>query len=390
MARLEREIVIVGGGLTGLPLALALKQRGIEVTVIEAKTAGQTSPAGRRVLALALGSVRFLEALGVWSRLSEPPCPIRRIHISDRGHFGKSRLDAEEMGFPAFGYTTTASLLEQALEEAVEREGVELWRPVEVVDLEGGFSAVRLHLSDGRQLEAKLVVAADGDRSWLRQLAGIGVTTRDYGQYAVVSTVRSEIDPEGTAFERFTDEGPLALLPVAKRVFSLIWTRKAQRVEETMALDREAFRRTLQSIFGWRLGRLEEVGPRIAFPLKLVLAHRLFDERIVLIGNAAHRLHPVAGQGLNLGLRDVAVLAEHLAAARERGLDPGSRVVLERYAAKRKRDHEEVIRFCDGLVIAFTSEFLPLVVARNLGLSLFDRLLPLKRRFAERAMGLLF
>ncbi len=381
----RREIAIVGGGLTGLPLALALRRSGIEATLIEAKPQGFRAEAGGRVLALALGSVRFLEGVGVWSRLNPPPFPIRHIDISDQGHFGKGRLDCGEMGLPAFGWTTTASSLEQAMEEAAEKAGIEIFQPAEVVAFERGFRVARLTLNDGRVIEAKLVVAADGDQSKLRRLAGIGVSVRDYRQVAVVSTIRSEVDPGETAFERFTPEGPLALLPVAKGTFSLIWTGRNRGL---LRSDRSAFRQALQQVFGWRLGRLEEMGRRIAFPLKRVLAHRLFDERLVLIGNAAHRLHPVAGQGLNLGLRDVMVLAERLEDGRRRGVDPGSRVVLESYADRRWGDQKAVVRFCDMLLFGFSSKNPPLVVARNLGLWLFDRLPPLKRRLAYWAAGL--
>jgi len=387
------DVLIVGGGLAGASLALALKPLGLSLAVVEtlSSEARRASPAGDRALALALGSVEIFRKLAVWDKAASKAVPIRHIHVSDRGHFGKTRLHAAELGVEALGYVITARELEQAVSEACEQRSVHFICPAEVTGLTVLGNWVEVRLKSGRETwccQARLVVAADGGNSRVRQWMGISQQVRDYGQVALVSTVECEKPHRSTAYERFTSSGPLALLPLAKRRCALIWsqeTRQARRLKSLSSAEVEA---QLQQAFGWKLGALRLTAPLRAFPLRLIRAERLFGERVALVGNAAHQLHPVAGQGFNLGLRDVMVLAELLEERRRQGGDLGAFTLLERYAKARVRDHDRVIGFSDGLIRWFSLATPVSALGRNLGLLALDHLPGLKRRFSYQAMGM--
>ena len=388
----DYDVLIVGGGLAGASLALALQPTGWRVALVESQTpeAKWNAPAGDRALALALGSVEIFQTLGIWTGVADQATAIRRIHVSDRGHFGKTRFQAADLGVPAFGYVIPARELEKAVAEVCRRQGVEMICPAEVRGM--AWRGERVELSGVRDGEAfscraRLVVAADGGCSKVRQWAGIGQTERDYGQVAIVTTVEAERPHRGTAYERFTASGPLALLPLGRRHAALIWTHDRDSAQEIRALPLPAFEDRLQQAFGWRLGRLQVVAPVRGFPLRLIRARRLFSERVAVVGNAAHQLHPVAGQGFNLGLRDVMTLAVLLRRHGQRGGDPGALVLLERYARARAQDHDRIIGFSDRLIDWFTSPAPPLALARNLGLVALDHLPPVKRWFTRQAMG---
>ncbi|PZN83114.1 MAG: 2-octaprenyl-6-methoxyphenyl hydroxylase [Candidatus Methylumidiphilus alinenensis] len=389
----DYDVLIVGGGLVGGSLALALADTALRIGVIEAVPEDKriASSAGDRALALAWGSAQILGQVGVWQGAEKKAAPIRHIHVSDQGYFGKLRMSAEREGVPALGYVATARTLEEEVALRLSQSPVTMICPASVIGLKAGSEAVHVSLREGNEsinLTARLLVAADGGNSTVRKLLEIGQSIRDYGQTAIVTEVNTGKSGDFTAYERFTPVGPLAFLPVAKKRYSVVWTQKADDAAELLAMPDSAFTDRLQSAFGYWLGKIALASRRQAFPLKLIRAERMADERVVLIGNAMHQLHPVAGQGLNLGLRDVAMLAEMLVARLAFGEDIGERTFLERYAQARQADLDRVIRFTDSTVRIFSTDFAPVALARNAGLLALDRFLPGKRLLAQYAMGL--
>ena len=394
-------VAIAGGGLVGMSLALALGHAGIRVALIEASESepGKDSGYGARPIALSEGSRRIFASLGVWDSLSVSVTPITRVHVSDRGHFGFARLSAEECSVDALGYVIGAAELGQVLESALVREDdVCVLRPAVVDDVDRDHRlAARLSIAAAgdtpgqglpSRLHSELVVLCDGGRSPLRRRLGIPVSERDYGQQAVTARVKARRAHGGVAYERFTAAGPLALLPMGGNECGLVWSVSAGMSERLLSLDDDAFLSALGEQFGMRLGGFLSTGPRNTFPLSLVTATQVVGERLAIIGNAANHLHPVAGQGLNLGLRDAAALAEIVAISVREGGDPGDPSVLAGYAEWRRRDQKLISRATDLLVRLFSNRLAPLVVARGLGLLVFDLLPPLKRRFGRHAMGL--
>ena len=389
----DYDVLIVGGGLVGGSLALALADTALRIGVIEAVPEDKriASSAGDRALALAWGSAQILGQVGVWQGAEKKAAPIRHIHVSDQGYFGKLRMSAEREGVPALGYVATARTLEEEVALRLSQSPVTMICPASVIGLKAGSEAVHVSLREGNEsinLTARLLVAADGGNSTVRKLLEIGQSIRDYGQTAIVTEVNTGKSGDFTAYERFTPVGPLAFLPVAKKRYSVVWTQKADDAAELLAMSDSAFTDRLQSAFGYWLGKIALASRRQAFPLKLIRAERMADERVVLIGNAMHQLHPVAGQGLNLGLRDVAMLAEMLVARLVFGEDIGERAFLERYAQARQADLDRVIRFTDSTVRIFSTDFAPVALARNAGLLALDRFQPGKRLLAQYAMGL--
>jgi 2-octaprenyl-6-methoxyphenol hydroxylase len=389
------DILIVGAGLIGTSLAWALQGLGLRIGLVEAAGPDDGSRSGPdvRAIALAYGTRRIFEGMGLWQELRPRTAPIRRIHVSDRGRFGMSRLDAADQGLDALGYVVEARELGALLTRTGlgPQSGARVWRPARLVSLAALPDHVEARIqttSAMHTLSARLIVGADGGHSTLRELAGIEVEREDYGQSAIVTTLLPERVQQGWAFERFTDSGPLAMLPLPGGRYGAVWSLPRDRVSALLSLSDRDFLQQLQQAFGGRLGRLGEPGPRQAYPLVLVRAREQARHRVLLIGNAAHTLHPVAGQGFNLGLRDVAALAEVLSEAARAGRDPGEGAVLDRYLRLRRRDHAQVIAFTDGLARLFANPFQPLVLLRNLGLVALD-LAPLaKRQLALHAMGM--
>lgn len=395
------EIAIAGGGLVGMSLAVALGRAGIPVALVDAGTAQGSSASAydSRPIALSQSSRRILDALGVWDRLFVSATPITRIHVSDRGHFAFARLRAEDYDVDALGYVISAAELGRALDAALRcMDRVCVLRPAVVDEVACDHSpAVRMSIA-GRgdsltpdlpsRMRARLLVLCDGGRSPLRGQLGIAVHERDYGQYAVTARVQARCAHGGVAYERFTAAGPLALLPMHGNSCGLVWSMDAASSERLVGLDDEGFLRALGEQFGMRLGGFVASGPRSAFALRLITASEVVGERLAVIGNAANHLHPVAGQGLNLGLRDAAALAETVIESLRKGGDPGDPLMLARYADWRRGDQKLISRATDVLVRLFSNRFAPLVLARGLGLLAFDLIPPFKRRFADQAMGL--
>lgn len=373
------DVAIVGGGLVGASLALALAPTGLKTALIEgvAPDANTQPSFDDRTTALGNGTRRSFEALGIWSQVAPQAAPIRRIHVSDAGRFGFARLEASEHGIDAFGYVVTNRVLGAALRAAITTlPNLDLRMPAKCTGVVLHEGNVELTTEPAAApLRARLVVAADGADSKVRAAAGLAATIEDYRQVAIVSHVRSSRPADGTAYERFTPEGPFAVLPLFDGAYGVVWTLAPEAAERVLALPDKDYLAALQDEFGWRVGRLLSVGKRNAYPLRLSRAETLTGQRVVLIGNAAQGLHPVAGQGFNLGLRDAATLAELLAEVVRRDgpqADVGSPEVLREFVSRRSADRDGVTRFTDGLVKLFGDTRPGVPLLRDLGLLLFD------------------
>jgi len=390
----EFDVAVVGAGPVGASLACALGQAGAKVAVLEASPVRAPLPPSYddRPLALAHGSRRILEAIGAWQALAARATPIREIHVSERGGFGVTRIEAAATGVDALGHVIPARDLGESLAAVMAATpGLDLRRPAEVTALDADDKGVTLRLrgagGDRRPLRARLVAAADGVDSPLRAMLGIRVRDRDYRQRAITANVSCSRPTAGRAFERFTPTGPLALLPLGEHRCALVWAMPEELAEQRMHASKKEFVAALAAAAGGRLGDFTRLGERVGYPLRLVRALDSIAPRAVILGNAAHNLHPVAGQGLNLGLRDAAVLAEVVSDALCGGADPGEPAVLARYRGLRRGDQRLVTVFTDTLVRAFSNASPGLRVLRDLGLLALDLTPALKDRFAAQAMG---
>ena len=391
MANVDYEVVIVGGGPVGAALACGLANRGGRIAVIEAAETTSPLPPGYdgRAYALALGSRQLLEAAGGWPD-AVATTPITRIDIAQQHFPGRTVLDAATEQVPALGYVVIARDLGQALYQQLAAGDVELLRPARITSLTHIRGACRLTLQAGdaeREVTARVIVAADGANSATRAQAGLDAHTIDYGHSALVAEVVPGISHANTAFERFTPTGPLALLP-GPASCRLVWTVDHDQSTRLCALDEEAFLTELRAAFGSELGTFRTVSGRRAYPLHGLRVERLVRDRVVLAGNAAHALHPIAGQGLNLGLRDVARLVQLLGDALDAGEDPGDSRRLGCYAADRGAEHGRAFTFTDGLLGLFSGQALPWRAIKGAGLAGFNLAWPLRRRLADETMGL--
>jgi 2-octaprenyl-6-methoxyphenol hydroxylase len=385
------DVAIVGGGMVGASLAVALRGTGVRALLVESVPSGTDAQPSfdERTTALGNASRRIFQGLNVWHAIAPEAAAIRSIHVSEAGRFGFARLSAPEQGIEAFGYVVPNRRIGAALWQKLDA-GAELTLrvPARVQDLDIGAERVRftVHSESGTQepIAARLVVAADGAHSQIRAAAGIGAVVEDYDQVAVVATVAADRPHAGCAFERFTREGPLAVLPLHDGTLAVIWACHPRHAAVLLALDDAAYLARLQAQFGWRAGRFVRAGRRGSYPLRLTRAITTVGQRTVLIGNAAQALHPVAGQGFNLGLRDAAMLAEVIANTLG---DPGSPQLLRRFAEWRARDRAGVVRFTDGLVKLFADQRPGLGLVRNLGLLMFDLAPPAKRALARVSTG---
>jgi 2-octaprenyl-6-methoxyphenol hydroxylase len=380
--------------MVGASLACALVGSDLRIGVIEAvPLRSQSQPSyDDRSIALSWGSRRIFEGMGIWPDIAPNATPIATIHVSDRGRFGVTRLSCEEQHVDALGYVVISRDIGQILADCVDKlPNVELICPAQLDGVELRRDAAFAHITrDGQHtvLSAGLLIAADGGHSFVRKALGIKTTIWDYGQSAVIANITPERFHNNVAFERFTNSGPLAVLPLSEDRCGVVWTRRNEDVAATLALDDAEFLLHLQEQFGYRLGRFLKVGKRHAYPLRLIRAKDQVRPRLALIGNAAHALHPIAGQGFNLGLRDVAALAQTLYQAKRDGEDVGNLAVLKNYAAWRQRDHMRVTAFTDTLVRVFSNSFFPLEVARNMGMVAAEIVPPIKHTLARQAMGL--
>ena len=387
----EVDVAIVGGGMVGASLAAALAGSGRRLLLIENAPFGSAAQPSFDERTTALGNVsrRIFEGLAVWDSIAPEAAAIRTIHVSEAGRFGFARLVAAEQGVEAFGYVVANRCIGAALWQRLRAApDLTLQAPARVADLAVSAAGVRLTVvnesGSAVPVSARLLVAADGANSQVRTAAGIGADVVDYDQVAVVATVGADRAHGGNAYERFTPAGPLAVLPRHDGGLAVIWACRPQRAQALLALGEDAYLAQLQSQFGWRAGRFVRAGPRNAYPLRLTRATASVATRTVLIGNAAQALHPVAGQGFNLGLRDAAMLAEVIAGTAG---DTGAPAVLQQFVDWRARDRRGVVRFTDGLIRLFGDSRPGAALLRNLGLLMFDLTPPAKSALARVSAG---
>ncbi|MCZ6523980.1 MAG: UbiH/UbiF/VisC/COQ6 family ubiquinone biosynthesis hydroxylase [Alphaproteobacteria bacterium] len=384
------DVVIGGGGMVGLSLGCALAGAGFEVVVVDREdpAVSARSAFDGRASALAHASQQALAALGLWRDMAPEAQPILEIRVSDGDSLLFLHYDHRELGAAPLGYMVENRITRRALHRAVERTpGLTLKAPGTIERLEPGGAGISARLSDGSGVRATLAVAADGRNSGLRQGAGIRVTEWRYAQTGIVCTVAHELSHRGVAQERFLPSGPFAILPLKHNRSSLVWTERAELAPALLALGEAPFADEMRRRFGDFLGATRVVGGRWSYPLALLNAERYVAPRLALVGDAAHAMHPLAGQGLNLGLRDVAALAEVLTDARRLGLDIGSAAVLERYQRWRRFDSMVLLALTDSLNRLFSNDIAALRIARDLGLAAVHRLPPLKRLIMRHAMG---
>jgi 2-octaprenyl-6-methoxyphenol hydroxylase len=390
------DIAVCGGGLVGASLAIALAQLQLDVVLIEAARPGAPGQPSfdDRTTALSNGSRRIFEQLGVWSLIEREATPIRRIHISDQGRFGFARIDAAEQKLAALGFVVVNRGLGAALWRRLEEAQVRVLAPARIEQMQAiaGARVIDCDLGDDvrTRVTARLAIAADGAKSAVREAAGVSATTWDYDSVALTTNVFSQRFHDHVAYERFTPAGPIALLPMSEGRVGLVWTVAPALAAKLAALPDPEFLMRLQDAFGFRLGRFTRVGVRQQYPLSLTRSADHIAERMAVVGNAAQALHPIAGQGFNLGLRDAASLAEVLAdglAASGAEFDPGDGLTLERYREWRQADRGRIVGFTDGLVRLFTQPFGPAKTLRDLGLLAFDLLPAAKDAMSQLSLG---
>lgn len=391
------DIIIAGGGMIGSCLALAIAPLGLRVAMVEAiPRSEQKQPSfDDRSTALSRSTQRMFEAIGLWDQVVATATPVSRIHVSDKGRFGFAHIDAKEQGVEALGYVVINRVLGGVLQSALdEMKSLQAFCPAKVVAVRTSpeLATIVVEHAGGevQELTCDLLVASDGANSAVRGMLGITATQVKYGQRAVIGNLLPEKSLQNCAYERFTEYGPLALLPVADERAGFVWTVSEQDAERVLALDDAAFLDELQSAFGYRLGALSRVGKRAAYPLSLSKAIRLTSQRSVLVGNAAHGLHPVAAQGFNLGLRDVAALCDCIADAKQQSAvaDIGDAELLQRYASWRRSDQRKLVQLTDGIVRLFGHSSGPVRMLRNVGMLGFDLIPGVRSLFAKHTMGL--
>lgn len=410
------DVIISGGGLSGSLMALSLadlkKPDGslLSIAIVETTNVAVSSATNTennqldtlfddRVLALSHGSAAYLNKMGVWQHVLKDACAIEKIDISDRGHYGKARIEAQDYGVSALGHVIDMALLGQAqLTELANKSNVYWFSPDKIVDINwrpNQIDTVEVKLGSGQGLTTQLLLGCDGANSPCRQLAGINTSKSDYQQVALIANVATKKPHNNKAYERFTEYGPLAMLPLStlradsngENRCALVWTMTPEQSVAIMALNNEDFSQQLELAFGSWLGAISYVGKRDVYPLVLVQAAQQTYHRMALIGNASHTIHPIAGQGFNLGLRDVQQMAKQIEQALVNENDIGSFALLNEYGQKRQQDQNQVINLTDSLVTLFANDFPPLVAGRNIGLKVMNYVTPLKKALVTKLMG---
>lgn len=394
-AEFETEMLVLGGGMVGMTLAVALAGAGVAVIVVDSAPQDSLLAAGYdgRASAIAYGSAQVFRGIGLWPYVEAEAGPIVDIRVADGTVAGGPstlflHYDHRAVGDQPFGYMIENRVIRRGLfEHAATLPSLHRIAPARVATLARESGGVEALLEDGRRIRCRLATGAEGRNSPSRDAAGIGVTRLAYDQTAIVCTVSHERDHRGVAVEYFLPSGPFAMLPMTGRRMNIVWTERPEPAARFMALDDDAFAAELGRRFGDWLGDIALIGPRFCYPLALQHAARYSDRRLALVGDAAHAIHPIAGQGLNLGLRDVAALAEAVIDARRLGLDIGGSDVLRRYERWRRFDSVLLATVTDALNRLFSNDVPPLRLARDLGLAAVDRIPPLKRFFMRHAMG---
>lgn len=388
--RMKLDAVIVGGGVVGAACALALADAGLQVALVEGREPAPWSAAepDLRVYAFAPDNAALLQALGVWPAvLAARACAYRRMRVWDAAGGDDLTFDADRLGQRQLGWIVENNLLVDRLWAALPAAGVQVHSPARVEALEQDEAGVRLRLEDGRRLEAAIAIAADGAESTLRALAGLKVDRHDYGQRGVVAYVESERGNEATAWQRFLPTGPLAVLPIGEKRNSIVWTLPDDEAARVLALDEPAFNRELTAAFAARLGAMQVVSKRVAFPLRRQLVERYLAGRVLVLGDAAHAVHPLAGQGVNLGLRDVAALRELVRGANQsrRAWDTPHR--LQRWARQRRSENTVAAKGFSAINILFSNDEMHLTLARGPAMGAVGKVSPLVSLFWKHASG---
>jgi len=380
------DVVIIGGGMAGASCALGLKQsnKQLSIAVIEANevSADYHPSFDDRSIALAQQSVQYLKSINAFDCQAPFAAAIKKVTVSDRGHFGKTHIDCQEYGHDALGYVVEVNPFGRSLHQQLTRTDVSLFCPDTVAKLEYQSDFANITLSSGEQLSAKLVVIADGAHSQSRKLANIEFNTRAYQQVAIIANIEVAGGHHHHAFERFTEHGPMALLPMSNNRYSLVWCMEPEQIEHTMALEDDAFLAALQKAFGYCGGAFSKVGMRASYPLVYGKAESLSSHRTVLIGNAGHAIHPIAGQGFNLGLRDVQLLCDMANRS-----DLGDYAFTRYYSQTRSKDITTVMTLTDSLVRLFSNSSRLLALGRSIGLFSMDLFSSLKTPLAKQLMG---
>jgi 2-octaprenylphenol hydroxylase len=386
------DVVIVGGGLVGLSLAALLGRAAVKVAVLEAREPEFDWPEGSidlRVYAITRASQELFTEAGAWPAMQSRAGPFRDMRVWDAGGNGDIHFESAELGEPYLGHILESRVIEKALLDVIDDlPGVRRFCPARVQGFTDLEDRQQVELDDGRTLTAKLLVGADGKRSRVRDYAGIHAKASDYGQQALVAVVATERSHAETAWQRFLPTGPLAFLPLFDGRSSIVWSATSDEAKRLLELDDEAFCEALGEAFAYRLGRILDCGERALFPLRRQYAEHYVAPRIALVGDASHVIHPLAGQGVNLGLKDVRELADTVMQARRQQRDIGALPVLRRYERARKGDNMAMMAAMDGFKYLFGSRIPPLRWARNFGLNLVDAAQPIKNQIMRSAMGL--
>lgn len=386
------DVIIVGGGLVGASLAIPLVKQGLRVAVIEsAKKNGHQSPDTRRAIVLSPSSQAILQSVGLWSSIQVYAVSIAEIHVSERGRFGAVRLSAKKEKLPALGYVILAHHLYSVLQNAFsEHDQLDVYYDTRFKSMSRENSEMHLALETagvGLQMTADLVVAADGGNSTVREQQQFKTSTLEYQQQVIITSVDLNQPHQHIAYERFTPEGPLAMLPINANQSAAVWSVSSENVTALLALSQPEFLNALQRAFGYRLGKFKAASKPVAFPLQLTKVDELYKPGVVIIGNAAHTLHPIAGQGLNLGLRDAAVLVEHLVDHFHRENSVSDEKILAAYSKDRQWDYRRTVLLTHSLVGIFSNSFAPLALARTTGMILMQRIPRLRSLLTKILMG---
>ncbi|MBH0091238.1 2-octaprenyl-6-methoxyphenyl hydroxylase [Pseudoalteromonas sp. NSLLW218] len=382
------DVVIIGGGLAGASCALSVAKTNpaLNIAVVEAnQVTGDYHPSfDDRSIALAQQSVEYLQSLNLFEQNAPYTAAIKKVSVSDRGHFGKAHINCDEFAKPSLGYVVEVNPFGRALHLRLTQSNITLMCPDSVTAIEQTLHSNTLTLQSGEQLNAALLVIADGAQSPTRNLLGLGFNTQPYEQGAIIANVEVAGGHNNHAFERFTQNGPMALLPMSNNRYSLVWCMRQDQIEQHMALNEQDFISVLQSAFGYRGGQFTKVGMRTSYPLVYGQVESLTAHRTVVIGNAAHAIHPIAGQGFNLGLRDVQVLSNLIANSQH---DLGSYAFTREYSKKRSDDIKTVMSLTDALVRLFSNSSRVLALGRSIGLFSMDLFPVLKAPLAKQLMG---
>lgn len=385
------DVVIAGGAMAGMTLALALNQSShgrLSIAVVEPyQTNHQAHPGfDSRSIALSYGTVNILKQLSLWNEIQNVATPIHHIHVSDRFHLGMTDISSDEVATDALGYVVELADVGRIYDELVAQcDNITLFCPQSVNQVTRHIDRVTISLESGEVIQGKLLVAADGAISTCCQQIGLTMSEHDFFQVAVIANVSIDQAHNNRAFERFTDQGPIALLPMSDQRMSLVWCLRPAQAERVLQLEDNAFIDELQQAFGWRLGRFTQVGVRASYPLLLRYREQNVSHRFAIVGNAAQTLHPIAGQGFNLGIRDVVSLAEEVSQSLT---DPGSYTVLRRFKQRREEDRRSTIELTSSLVHLFSNDYLSLQIGRNVGLAMMDNIAVLKQPLLQRTLGL--